>query len=717
MEWSLEILQEASREILVEALINLLDQMGFNNVEKIENPEEWGVEILALRDDPIAGFEKYVVKIKHEALASSQDIESFGEAIMRSKADKGIFLAIHGFTKDAKLLVGKEYKGRMIIWDGEKFVEELNEREVPVSKELLKKIERKREQEKLEERRKGALKVIKLDAPLLYSFSADKVFDQISSLLERKYKIKKEDILLNRLTLEVLTAYIFSWSSQMDENMKDKALVPSRDGILPFVSKNDELEKRVSKALLGSGSAIKASEVRVVEPLTPSEAVLLVKSKLAEDLKVSQSSIILHSRKKIYIPQKAMLDLQVGVNLAKGRVDLKSKEATLEIEPLPKGKLLEIAREECRNLLGEDLGNISLNIKDNVAIINGQVSRFLFGAAVHIYSGRVLKKKSKMKKDAILSEVSDRYPGGKVISFTEKEGKAIIDVLTPEGIVILEFNLENGEYNIKAELLHPYNLAKTGKDLIESNFDIKHLKLGDFKVINHRDIELVLESEDGKVLLKADGKSGDIMDYFVEISPQKARKIILEKYSGWRIKKIEELKDNYKAELENDRLLLRISLSKDGKILEETDKHLKEEVAREIAEKFLDEKGISAEIKEIKLDTNWWVRFAGEERVGKILIERISGRVLKSEIFLTEAVIEEMYQKHVLEKFNDKNLKTETIIVHKEKGYATIKLSGNEAFYYAKLDLRTGKLLEEDTVPNKGLMAKIKKLQLDAKYK
>jgi len=210
MEWSLEILQEASREILVEALTNLLDQMGFNNVEKIENPEEWGVEILALRDDPIAGFEKYVVKIKHEALASSQDIESFGEAIMRSKADKGIFLAIHGFTKDAKLLVGKEYKGRMIIWDGEKFVEELNEREVPVSKELLEKIERKREQEKLEERRKGALKVIKLDAPLLYSFSADRVFDQISSLLERKYKIKKEDILLKKLTLEVLAAYIFS---------------------------------------------------------------------------------------------------------------------------------------------------------------------------------------------------------------------------------------------------------------------------------------------------------------------------------------------------------------------------------------------------------------------------------------------------------------------------------------------------------------------------
>ncbi|KUK17362.1 hypothetical protein [Thermococcus sibiricus] len=162
---------------------------------------------------------------------------------------------------------------------------------------------------------------------------------------------------------------------------------------------------------------------------------------------------------------------------------------------------------------------------------------------------------------------------------------------------------------------------------------------------------------------------------------------------------------------------MRISLSKDGKLLEETDKHLKEEVAREIAEKFLDEKGISGEIKEIKLDTNWQVRFVGEERVGEILIERISGRVLKSEIFLTEAVIEGIYRNHVLEKFNDKNLKTETILVHKERGYATIKLSGNEAFYYAKLDLRTGELLEEDTVPNKGLMAKIKKLQLDAKYK
>ncbi|USH00637.1 restriction endonuclease [Thermococcus argininiproducens] len=716
MKWNLEILQEASRETLIKTLVNLLELMGFRNVEMVDSPEEWGIDILALRDDPIAGFEKYVIKVKSGALTSSQDIEHFNEAIGRAKADKGIFVSINGYTKDAKLLVGKEYKGRVIIWDGEKLVEDLNNKEVPVSEELLEKITRKKEQEKLEEKRKAVLKVIRLDTPLLYSFSPDKVFEQISSLLEKKYKIKKEDIILKTLILEASTAYIFSWSALVGDT-KDKAVIFSKEEILPFVSRDEELDKKVSKALLESGSAIKATEIRVIEPLTPNEAVLLVKSRLAEDLKVSQSSIILHSRRKVYIPKRVLLELQVGINSAKGEVDLKSKEARVKIEPLSREKLIEIAKEECMNLLGEELREISFEPKENVAIINGQVSRFLFGAAVHIYSGRVLKRKSKIKRDAILSEVSKKYPGGKVISFTEREDKAIIDVLAPEGIVVLEFNLETGDYVVKEKLVHPYNLAKIAKDLIEANFDIKDLELSDFKVRDHKNLELLLKSEDGKVLVKVDGKTGDIMDYFVEITPEKAEKIISKKYPDWRIKKVEDLKDSYKIELENDKLLLKLSLSKDGKLLTEVDKYLKEDVVKKIAKEFLEEKGITADIKELELDENWKVKFAGKERVGEILIERVSGRVLKSDIFLTEFIIEETYQSHVSEKFAEKNPKTETIIVHKERGYAIIKLSGDNGFYYAKVDLRTGKILKEDMIPRKGLKAKIKKLQLDAKYK
>ncbi|NJE86111.1 restriction endonuclease, partial [Thermococcus sp. CX2] len=124
------------------------------------------------------------------------------------------------------------------------------------------------------------------------------------------------------------------------------------------------------------------------------------------------------------------------------------------------------------------------------------------------------------------------------------------------------------------------------KDLIEANFDIKDLELSDFKVRDHKNLELLLKSEDGKVLVKVDGKTGDIMDYFVEITPEKAERIISKKYPDWRIKKIEELKDSYKIELENDRLLLKLSLGKDGKLLTEVDKYLKEDVVKKIVEEF-----------------------------------------------------------------------------------------------------------------------------------
>ncbi|WP_256957743.1 restriction endonuclease [Thermococcus litoralis] len=499
--------------------------------------------------------------------------------------------------------------------------------------------------------------------------------------------------------------------------IKDEAIVLSKDDVIPLVSRDGELERKVSKALLESESAIKASKVEITSPISQNEAVIALKLKLADELEIPQTNIYLSSRRKVYVPNRALLTLKVGINSAKAEVDLKTNDIKIDITPLPKEKLIEIAREECKKSLGENPEEISVEEKDSVAIISGQTKRFVFGIALHLYSGRIMKRKSKMKREAIFSEIAKLYPDGEVIFFDEKENRAIVDVMTPKEVVVLEFNLENGEHKVVANLLHPYQIANSAKNLIEKNFDIKGLELVDFKFYDATHLELLLESVDGKIKVNADGKTGDIIDYFVEISPQKAREIILQKYKGWEIKKLEKENEAYEAELENDKSILRISLSKDGKILNELDRQLKIEVVREIAEKFLEEKGIPATIKEIKLNENWKVKFVGEERVGELLIGRSSGEILKSDVFLTEIVIEESYKRYILEKFNEKNLNTERIVVYKEKGYAVIKLVGDKSIYYAKIDLRSGKILEEDTLPKKGLMAKIKKIQLEAKYK
>lgn len=718
MGWTLELLKTATSDEVIRVVQHLLESLGFKDAERVI-AENWNIDFIALREDPISGLEKYVIKVKTEELVSSNEVEEFMESIIKAKADRGVFIAVDGFTKDAKVLLGREYKGKIIPWDGERLVKELNDRDIPISNELLERFEKKKRKEEEEVKRKGMLKVIHLDAPLLYSFSPNKVLETVMSLMESRYKIKREDVFLEGLVVELSAGYIISWSATKDgeEVIKDEAIVLSKDDVIPLVSRDGELERKVSKALLESESAIKASKVETASPISQSEAVVALKLKLADELKIPQTNIYLSSRRRVYVPNKALLKLKVGINFAKAEVDLKTDDVKVDIAPLPREKLVEIAKEECKNALGESPEELSVEEKGPVIIISGQTKRFVFGIALHVYSGRIIKRKSKLKREAIFSEVAKLYPEGEVVFFDEKENRAITDVMTPKGVVVLEFNLENGEHTVTANLLHPYQIANSAKSLLEKNFDMNGLELVDFKFHDATQLEILLESNDGKIKVNADGKTGDIIDYFVEISPQKAREIILQKYGGWSIKKLDRKSDTYEVELENKRALLRISLSKDGKILTEVDRQLKIEVVQEIAKKFLEEKGIPAAIKEITLDDNWKVKFVGEERVGELLIGRSSGEILKSDVFLTEMAIEENYKRHVREKFNETSLNTERIVVYKEKGYAVIKLIGNESIYYAKIDLRNGKILEEDNLPNKGLMAKIKKVQLEAKYK
>ena len=717
MEWKLEVLNAASHEDTIQIVLQLIEALGFKEAERVET-EEWKIDLIALREDPISGLEKYAIRIKTNGLASSKEVEEFGKAITKAKADKGIFLSINGFTKDAKVLLGREYRGRIIPWDGEKLLKELNDRKIPIPKELFERLEKKKREKEEEAKRKGILRIIRLDAPLLYSFSPNRVLEMVTSLMESQYKIKREDVFLEELVVELFSGYIVSWSAKKDkEEIKDKAVVLSREEVIPFVSRDVELERKVSRALLESESAIKASKVETISSISQNEAVIALKLKLTDELGIPQTNIYLSSRRKIYVPNKALLTLKVGINSAKAEVNLKTHDVRISIAPLPKEKLIKIAKEECRKSLGEDPEELSIEEKDSVVIVSGQSKRFVFGIALHVYSGRIMKRKSKIKREAIFSEVANLYPGGEVIFFDEKENRAIVDVMTPKGVAVLEFDLENGAHKVVANLLHPYQIANSAKNLIEKNFDIKGLELVDFKFYDATHLEVLLESVDGKIKVNADGKTGNIIDYFVEITPQKAREIISQKYKGWGIKKLEKKDDIYEAELENDKSILKISLSKDGKILNEIDKQLKIEVVKEIAEKFLEEKRISATIKEIKLSENWLVKFVGEERVGELTIGRSSGEILKSDVFLTEIVIEESYKRYILEKFNEKNLNIERIVVYREKGYAVIKLVGDKSIYYAKIDLRSGKILEEDKLPKKGLLAKIKKIQLEAKYK
>ncbi len=138
MSWTQDIIMLAPEDVLIENVIELLKRMGFRDYERVSSKKDWGIDIVAIRDDPIAGMEKLVIAVHRKGLASSRDINVFAGLVDKYKADKGILISTAGFTKDAKVLISREYRGRIIPWDGEKLASLFHNYSVEPPEELVK---------------------------------------------------------------------------------------------------------------------------------------------------------------------------------------------------------------------------------------------------------------------------------------------------------------------------------------------------------------------------------------------------------------------------------------------------------------------------------------------------------------------------------------------------------------------------------------------------
>ena len=724
MPWTLEMLREIDREYFAELIMDLLRNLEFRDSERIKTPAETGADIIALREDPLSGLEKYMFKIKAGGLVSSNEITAFIQTLDRYKSDRGIFITSGDFTKDAKLLAQREHRGRIILWNGKKVVDLLNEYQIEPKKELIEMIESRREAEK---KKKEVLNVVRLESPLLFDFNHEKVIESVVSKLSQEYKIKRIFVSPEYLEVFLSPAYIISWSSKVQrENeagevetleLRDKAVIFSEEKIITKASEDEKLKLAVSKALLNDSSLIKCTEKTLEVGISPSKATLLAKSKLSKELGVSQSHIEISDKKKVYVPTKAIIKLKIYRNRGEAEVNLETSEIKINIKPLSEEKLIEYLKDECRNSTKEELREYKTKANENRFILRGETDRFEFGAAIDMYTGAILAKDVRMKRDALLNLIKSVYPRGKIINVEEGKREAVADILVEEKIAVLKVNLENGEHSLLRELHSPDEAFKIAKSIIEENFPIKGMEFESFSITEHRIIEILMSGVEGKARVKVDGTNLDVIDYFVEISPKKAEEIISSKYKEWSIKERTEDADSYTFSIESESQRAKVKLSKDGKFLEELDVVLKGDVARQKAIEHLEKMGVEAKIEEAALKENWEIVFIGDERFGKITLDRKDGSLIEEEINYTERALEKLYYEHLKLKYGEENPITERMTHYRDKGYLTIKVSSGNTLYYAKIDVKTGRVIEEDKLIDRGLMARIKKMQLESKYK
>ncbi len=714
MHWTPDLIKMAPEETLIENVIELLRRMGFRDYERVSDRKEWGIDVVAIRDDPITGTEKVVIALHSRGLASSKDVNVFADLVNKYKADRGIMVSPFGFTKDAKVLISREYRGRIVPWDGEKLASLFNNYSIEPPAELLEAVK-----SRSEEKAESSLKEFELDAPLLREFSPEAVLKKVASAISGKYPVKPEEVELDSISVLLSSAYLFSWSAERDDGTeeKDKAVVFSRDKLVLRATQDRTLSVPVTKAFLNDTSVIRATDREIEVPLSPSEAVFLLKETASRELGVPEGKIKIHERKKVYVPKRAKLRLRIGDNVSLAEVDLEKDDIKFEISPLPDEYFAEKTARALEDQTGEPVLDYSIERSGGRVKVSGKTERFSFELSFNEYTGKLLSMEALMSDEALDELIRSIYPEGQILDMEKGRKVAIVDMLVPEGIEVVQVDLTSGKYEKVRKLPSPAEAFERARKVIEENFPLRNLELRSYRVLEHKYLELTMESPDGRAVVKVDGQTGDVLDYVAEVTPERARELALEKYDGFEVTVLKSDETEYILRAENDRHIVTLKVSRDGKLIEETDRLLKRELAEEAAEKLAKEIDGEASVKALTLNENWEAEFAGRTRTGKLILDRTTGEVVRKDVRFTEMAIKETYLNHVREKYGEENPVVERMTLYEEKGYVHIKVAGRETIYYARIDVRTGRIVSEDRAPMKGLTAKLKQFQLDSKYK
>ncbi|WP_232460834.1 restriction endonuclease [Thermococcus gorgonarius] len=419
MSWSADLIMRLPKDLLLDSISELLWRMGFKNYEKVSNERKWGADIVAIREDPIAGTEKLILLVHDRGLASSKDANFFAQNVDRHKAHKGVLVSPAGFTKDAKLLMSRDYLGRIIPWDGEKLASLLNNYgvKVPEGAEKFFTPEKEEKEVKLEE--------FELDAPLLYDFSHAELMKRVSEHLTRNYPVSPNEIELVSLSLELSTAYIVSWELTGTEKEGGKAIIFSKDDVVLNAEEDRELSTPLKKALLDERAVIRATERRIQNPVSPGEVALILKSLVAEKKGVSENHVSIIDRRKVYLPVMALMELKMGENRGEARVNLRTGEIDVSLEPLPEGYFLKKARSIVEKETGEKPEEINVKSGERKLKVLGKTRRFSFEVVFNPYTGKLVGLETLMSDEALEELLKSLYPSGEVLSLEKQEKKPL----------------------------------------------------------------------------------------------------------------------------------------------------------------------------------------------------------------------------------------------------------------------------------------------------
>jgi len=688
MKWDEQVIFMAPKDVILEGLVELLSRAGFTEQSR-EYKRKGGLELVVLRgvrENPFTGRDVMSV-----ALLSGRADEKALEELLPVIKDSGVVVnLIPGLVLSEGRAIGPK-----------ELAEVFNRYSIKPPVSLVEKL-----LPDVVEGEEEGLKEFVLDGPLLEEVKHGELLERVKRVLGYRYKIPGERVHLEKLTIKLRPLYVISWT--LGDGKVRRSLVDGEK--VRLNAEIGRLKGLTMRILLEEDGKVLASGLEVEGPGAKGAEALL-----REELGKKYDDVRILETKRAYVPVEAFIEFSAGRNRGSARIRLPKGAPSVSLKKLEEPILREIVLEHVKGVTGEK--PLSLTVKNDkrrlLREFIGKTERYLFDVAVNSYSGEVVASTISLTEEAVLAIVHSRYPGAKVIGVERRRGVTLVDLLADGSLYVVRVNSLTGEVEDVKALYHPKEILEEGLREHDGVVTPGSLDLAECQVKNHEIVRAVFRGGDGIVEFTYNGHSGEIIEWKLEISQDKALELVSSAYPEFKPVFTGEFGDHYMMTLESEDRILKLRVFKDGR-MEKLDEFLREAAVERRALEYLREIEPKPVIESLKLEENWVVEFTGTKWTGTLVLHRSSGELLNRELNLTEKFMVKSFLGMIAEEYGD-SAKVEVVSHHVEEGIAGLKAVGEKGYYFAKIDVRSGEIIARDFVP-KGLKSKLKLSQVEGRY-
>jgi len=706
-----------------ELIKQLLVKMGFEKVERVGGPHDYGADVIAIKRDEFGTPVKYVVQCKRYSPDRSvgvADVQRLAGTLKTYGADRAVLITTSKFTRSA-IRAASEMGIKLI--DGQE-LESLITRHG-----LARKVSRRRARRKTLE---SLILNLPRTNPPKWSVHARDVSEIVRIMLSELEKIgvRAEDLSLLRITLEAEPIYVVKWMCKA--RRRDGSIIDERGetfvgpegevrshsdrlGLRAPKGKTERIDmllklvrKRSKIASREFSTKLRGVRVREVNRLQGDrqKAGSLVRKVVAHQLEVGEKKVVSLSVDKFLVGIKWTIELNVEAGNGIFEYDEIDQKISMDLPNLGSEEIGERASAWFNAVYGEVPKIINILSDDYWAKLKIESKERVGEIKVHRVTGRVEPVQIFLRSDRVIELLEERH-GMKVAAIELRDSTYYAILEGVESYAAVEVEAESGDEMRFSERLID-DIRRVSLDILRQRVPLEDWDIESMVSRLPSSLVIAAKARGGSSLVQYDIFAGEGRVIKINISREGAMRLAKAEFPGFELKEIRKQGSAYFINLQNEEMEVDIRVLKAGE-LNVIDKRWRKKIAEAMAIRAWREKyGISPGAVVSRLDDNWLVEGVCDGWRYEAVISRAEKR-----ISVRRMITREKAREIAINWVGSMPSEIKIWLSKDEKSWI-VRMVTEEIIYYIRIDGESGQVLESEKL--KGFSGKLKEVIVKRRF-